>query len=365
MSLLAIPADELFRAVDAVRSGPRLFVWRRAGQLWAIRVLTGGIALLAATLLVGRAGETLVRNTGAATAVTFALGTIAGPLGPTMTEHDSAAALAFGAFLLAWRRPSVVAMAGALAGTAVLFEYQAALVCLLLACYAATTRGPHGLLRFVAGTVPPAVGLAAYNTSAFGSPWHFSYNYVANRYAALQQRGFFGIGKPTGRGFWFALRDHRGLIVLSPVALAASAGLVLLYRRRFRREAVTCIAVVLAFVLLDASYFDPYGGASPGPRFLVIALPFLALGLPDAFRRWPAPTAALALASLALITWDTFICQGIGMLQLEVVPATIWSRLGAPREVGLALVAITVVAAAAAAATSLLNLPRSSSEERP
>src|SRR3954447_13747727 len=197
MSLLAIPSYELFRAVDAARGGAQLPVWRREGQLWAIRVLTGGIGLLAVTLLVGRAGEALVAGRGAPVAVTFALGTIVGPLGPTMLEHDVAAAFGFGAFLLAWRRPALLVAAGAAAGTAVLFEYQAGLVCLVLAAYVAAGGGLRGLARFVAGAVPPAVVLGAYNTAAFGAPWRFSYDYVANRFARLQESGFFGIHVPS------------------------------------------------------------------------------------------------------------------------------------------------------------------------
>jgi hypothetical protein len=39
------------------------------------------------------------------------------------------------------------------------------------------------------------------------------------------------------------------------------------------------------------------GGGSPGPRFLIPMLPFLALGVAVAWRRWPGPTLALAVAS--------------------------------------------------------------------
>src|SRR5919201_6305238 len=44
---------------------------------------------------------------------------------------------------------------------------------------------------------------------------------------------------------------------------------------------------------LAAGYFDPLGGLSPGPRYFVPALPFLALGLADAYGRWPRATALL------------------------------------------------------------------------
>ena len=59
-------------------------------------------------------------------------------------------------------------------------------------------------------------------------------------------------------------------------------------------------------------YYDPYGGDSPGPRFFIPALPFLALGLAPAFARWRAPTAVLAAASVlastaVLLTWPAAV----------------------------------------------------------
>jgi hypothetical protein len=39
------------------------------------------------------------------------------------------------------------------------------------------------------------------------------------------------------------------------------------------------------------------GGGSPGPRFLIPTLPFLAIGIAYAWRRWPGPTMALAVPS--------------------------------------------------------------------
>jgi hypothetical protein len=348
MSVAALPAEEVLRAVDAARGGTGVHVWERRGQLWLLRVLTSGVALLAACLLVGRAAETLVAGTGAATAVTFGLGTTAGPLGPTLLAHVAAAALAFGAFVVAWRRPDRLAAAGALAGTAVLFEYQAALAALAVAAYVAA-RSWRGLVPFALGTLPPAALLALYNAVAFGSPLHFSYRYVANRFAAQQHAGFFGIGAPTAHGLQLMLVGPRGLLTLSPVLLAAAVGLWLLFRSGARREALACAAVTLAFAVLDSGYFDPYGGDAPGPRFVVCALPFLALGLPHAFRAAPLVVAALAAVSVALTTWGSFTWLGLVSLRLE---DTIWSRLGAPTAVGIALVAL------AASAAAILARPR-------
>jgi hypothetical protein len=172
---------------------------------------------------------------------------------------------------------------------------------------------------------------------------------VANHFAAQQHAGFFGIDVPTAHGLRLMLVGPRGLLTLSPVLAAAAVGLWLLYRSGMRREALACAAVTLAFGVVDSGYFDPYGGDAPGPRFFVCALPFLALGLPHAFRAARLVVSALAAVSIALTTWGSFTWMGLVPLRLE---DTIWSRLGAPTALGVALVAL------AAAAAALVARPR-------
>jgi hypothetical protein len=67
---------------------------------------------------------------------------------------------------------------------------------------------------------------------------------------------------------------------------------VLLWRQGFRAEALTCAAATVCFLLINAGYFLPYGGNSPGPRFFAPALPFLAVGLAPALRRAATPPPA-------------------------------------------------------------------------
>ena len=105
-------------------------------------------------------------------------------------------------------------------------------------------------------------------------------------------------------------------------------GLALLWRRGLRAEAAVCAGVTVGFLDLDLSYFDPYGGVSPGPRFFIPALPFLALGLPLALSAWRTLVTALIVVSVVasvavLLTWT----------HTEPAPAssysgTIWGQLG-------------------------------------
>ena len=299
MSLLALPAATLLRLPSADE-------WHHArdARVWAVRLLTSGVAFVLLAVAVGRVAEGLAPGAGGFALVSFGLGTLVAPLAATTFGHVTAAALAFGAFVLCTR--GRLAAAGLTAGAAVLVEYQAALVVLVLAAYAAL-RGWRPVARYSGAAAIPLAMLAAYNWRAFGSPLHLSYRYVTNRFAAEQASGLFGIRPPNLHGTYWVFAGDRGLLIASAVLVAAAAGLVLL-SRTYRAEALVCAAITLLFVAVNCGYFLPYGGTSPGPRFLVPALPFLAVGFGPAFARWPRAAATLAgvsiVATLALtLTW--------------------------------------------------------------
>jgi hypothetical protein len=351
MSFLAIPAFELERVAGIAKAPTE---WEAKGDfsLWLLRVLTSGVLFLVAVFVVGRIGERLVAGAGAATAGIFGAATLAAPLAPTFFEHDAAAACAIAAFAFAWlgRRPPALVLAGLWAGTAVLFQYATGLIAIALGVYCVWRHGRRAGW-YLLGAVPPALALGAYNWVAFDSPFHLSYRYVANAYTESQHHGLFGIGVPTLHGLREVLVGNRGLLVFSPVVLAAAVGLGLLWRRGERGEAALAGIVTVLFVLIDAGYFLPYGGGTPGPRFLAPALPFLALGLPIVLARWPRSTIALALASAVLTTVDAVTWGVRPSLDTSWIPSrneisrTVWVWLGPDRNVGALLVLVCALAA--------------------
>ncbi|MEP6977061.1 MAG: hypothetical protein ABI948_03320 [Thermoleophilia bacterium] len=359
ISFLAVPTVAAMHAAGA-RDAP----WRSEALLWIARVVTGGIAYLAALALVRLGAERLRRGTGDRAAVAFGLGTLALPLAGTTVGHLAAGALAFGAFLLVMARSRLsnrlLLGSGALAGTSVLFEYQAALAgAVVLAYVLVRSRSARSALLFVAGALPAAAVLAAYDWSAFGSPFHLSYRYVTEQFITEQRSGFFGIHAPRLHGVQELLMGRHGVFLEQPILVLAAAGLVLLWRRGLRTEALACGAVTLLFALLSAGYFDPYGGVSPGPRFLVPALPFLALGLADAFARWPRLTALVTVYSAAAMLVDA------GLWGPNPDFQTVWSQLGAPKTVGWALAVAPALAALTLALRPTLRPPAAATPPPP
>jgi len=313
LSVLELPV------ANVVHLPPVQHIWKPDRGLWAIRVLSSGIAFLLCMFLVGRVCEGIAAATGGAAAVSFGLGTFVSSLAALNFGHVPAATLGLAAFLLAWSgRPLV---AGLAAGALPLVEYQAGAIVLILLVYIGA-RGLRPAAVYAAGLVPGVALLAAYDTLAFGAPWHLSYRYVANGYVLAQERGFFGVGVPKLFSTYEVLSGREGLLVTSPIAGAGVVGLVLLARRHLH-EALVCGAVTLFFVLLNCSYFLPYGGFSPGPRFLIPALPFLALGFAPAFARLPRLTAVLAAISVVGSTALLLVWASGGP-----VGRTIWGGVG-------------------------------------
>jgi hypothetical protein len=251
----------------------RAVVWLLG--LWA--VVLPALALL---VLVRAAAERVAPGHGTAAAVVCGVGTLVLPYSTMLYSHVPAAALAFGAYVLATRERHF--LAGVLSGLAALVEYPVALVALVLVI---ATRS----WRVAAGAALGIAPLALYNLWAFGSPFEMSYDDVVGFEG--QEEGLFGVSLPDPGAAWDLLLSPKGLLVLTPVVAAGVYGLV-------RARLWVPLAIVLAIFLYDAAYYLPFGGDVPGPRFLVPALPFVALGIAVALRERLAATLALAAASV-------------------------------------------------------------------
>ena len=302
-----------------------------APMTWALGLLGVIAPALVLLVLVARCADRVAPGTGTAAALTLGTATLVLPFSTLYFSHVLSAMLAFAAFSLAWRerrrdegqRSGRLALAGLLAGFAITCEYPLAIAALVIGLYVVARRGPGLVGRggaYAAGVVAGTVPLLAYQWWAFGSPLHLAYeNAVAKTglsghdVLGLNDGGFFGITAPRLVDGLSLLFGGRGLVTLTPVLILAALGVIAMHRDGHRAEARAIGGLTFAFLFYNAGYWLPFGGGSPGPRFLIPILPFLAIGLGPAWRRWPAQTLALTVVSATTMIAATMSYPMIGV----------------------------------------------------
>lgn len=211
--------------------------------------------------------------------------------------HALSAFCLFGAFALLFLegRP---AAAGAFIGLAVLAEYPNVVPAAVLFACALARLSWKGTQQLLAGGLPFAIVLAIYDKLAFGSFFALSSAHESDSfYRTLAASGWFGIGVPSPAVLFRLLFDPaRGLFVFSPVLLIAFLGLRGASRSMSRDAFVALIATPLSILITFAGYPNWHGGWTAGARYLVPALPFLAVLI--AFASDTMPRALLLGASL-------------------------------------------------------------------
>ena len=201
-----------------------------------------------------------------------------------------------------------------LAGSAVVVEYPLAIVALALLGYvAAGTQVPRRLAAYASGCLIGVVPLAAYNTWAFGSPTTLSYTNVLNAPSGSgpptlgggNSTGFYGVALPDPRAALSLLFSEKGLLVVTPLCIAALFGLPALRRSGRRAGGAGLHRRSRAVPRLQRVVLPPLRRPGPGPRFLVPALPFLALPLAAALTRRLLTVLVVGLLSVGVMALAT------------------------------------------------------------
>lgn len=325
LALFALPAYELLKAVGAPELAFDSPAQRNDDEMiWAVGLWANVLPALLLLLLVRYLAERVEHGYGTAAAIIVGLGTLILPLGTMLFSHVLSALLGFAAFALLWRdrdgsaRLWRVGLAGLLLGYSMTVEYPLLFVAAVLGVYA-LSRGDviRRALTYAAGIAVGILPLALYDSWAFGSVWHVAYADLPPH-----QSGFFGIRLPSPTVAASLLFSSRGLLTLAPVLVLSLVGLVLLHRRGRRAEAYAIGAIALLYLLYNSGYYLPFGGAIPGPRFLVTMLPFLGVPLALACRRHPGPAIALGAASITAMVLATVTHPLVGY-QPETA---VWTR---------------------------------------
>jgi hypothetical protein len=303
---------------------------------WLASALSVGLVAALGCVVFFRAALALskgsVRSSLFAT-LAFGAGTLHFPYATMLFEHDLVAVALLTSFYLLLRvrdgAPSRAGLAGLAAGAAVSASYVAAAVVPVLVAYlAARRREARAIAWFAAGAAVPCLLLAVYHAACFGSPLSTPYAFENPAFHSTGARllSIFGAPDPAV-GFALLFSPFRGLFFSSPVLLMGACFLgAMLRRREHRAEALACAAVAAVFLVVNASFNGWHGGAALGPRYLVPAIPFLALPLVFAFGRMRAAAAVLAALSAVLMLLGTAVdpqCP-LGVLPIAPVEGPLW-----------------------------------------
>jgi len=262
--------------------------------------------------------------------IAYALGSLAYTYGLLYFGHQLTAVCLMGSFLAIegsrraeHRQCWLLALAGFLAGMAVLVEYPSALAALPLGLYVLwiSARRWRSVLVFGLSSLPPQLLLLWYHKVCFGSPFAIGYrNNVSAQFNQWTARGFMGVSVPTWDGFWGSLiSPARGLFVFSPFLLLAFYGMAKVWRKPELERPTRLIAILtILYVMFAASFVYEGWGWTVGPRHITALAAFLippvAVALAELGRRGPAWRGvgvglcilSVVITSLATITYPHF-----------------------------------------------------------
>ena len=214
-------------------------------------------------------------------ALTFAFGTYIWAYSSVFFAHVPAALFLFLAFV---RRdnPWIAGVASALA---VLCNY-ASLPAVIAIMILFVVERRSGIAKFVAAGLPFAILLLAYQALCFGSPLRTALEATTSNFRTPGALLGFLNAPRFDVLIAILVSRYRGLFFLSPVLVLALGGAMIMVRNRVRlRELATCAAVFASFLLVNISFNGWHGGSAIGPRYLLPAIPFLALPMMYAIDR--------------------------------------------------------------------------------
>jgi hypothetical protein len=310
---------------------------------WWARLLAGVVPVLAiAAVAWGRMRSAYGGPISSAAVLLFVFGTPMFSYGRLFYGHALAAALLFvGTAMIergsAQARRAQLAFGGMLAASAIVVEYGAAFAGIPIAIMLSwpLLRRAGGLSRplaaelaavALAGALVPVMLLVAYQSAAFGSAFATGYHHAADPgFAQLHGQGLLGLGAPR----WDNVITHllsldAGLLVWSPLVVVGCVGLARLARHGGDLQRVARLQLgIFAVVLIMGLGLSFEGGWRVGPRYLVVAMPMLILGIAEFLNTWrDHPRAWLAAVAMGLLgvaaSWS---------LLANTLAATLWPHI--------------------------------------
>ncbi len=330
--LLAVPAYLAYRSVggDALPAGfpDGRFQEGTHYGLWWVTIWSSTIPAVGLALVVRRIVARTHPKVATQVALAIVLGTTILPFAGWLFGHVLAALCVAGAWALVRdereeRSPLRPFGAGCLLGIGIGTEYTVALIAVLVLVHVALSRSWRRVVALSAGTVVGTVPLLVYNWLVFDNPLETSYQGNLKNFEGAGALGVYNLQGPRLEEVGKALFGQRGLFVLTPIVAVAVVGAVLAIgqRTQVRRDAIIALAALVGMVVVSTG-IDGLGGDSPGPRYLIPALPLLAVPLAAIWQRVPLVCAITAVFGAAWM-WIASIADP-GLSTTYSTPLRLW-----------------------------------------
>jgi len=251
-------------------------------NLW-ISVFWNGVAALALLRNLPRLGVHSARGA-AVVATVYSLATVVLPFGCTEWGHSTAAAfLTMGTLDLADGSRERRLRAGLWLGMAVLTEYLAAVSLVAGAIFILLSGDGRSarLGRLAIGAALPLAALLLYQKISFGS--YFTTAPSLSNPIFLQPgkiAGLFSLPSPE-RLLRLLFGRERGMFWQMPILIACVPGAVWWYRSGRRAFPTLALATIVLYALSISALDTFQGGRTTSMRYMIIALPFFCMLLPD------------------------------------------------------------------------------------
>jgi len=205
-------------------------------------------------------------------------------------------------------------LSGILLGYAVITEYPAAFIVLILGLYLLFILWKKKMwldlklyLLLALGAAIPLAAFILYNHSVYGTLLAIGYSdETVPSFRTVESTGLMGIGLPKLQILFFmTFHTTMGIFWQSPILLLAFIGWFGMLRDpQNRPEAIFSFSAILLYFLLLSGYYAWWGGLAFTPRHIIPVLPFFGIPLaflPKKFRRAAFVLGVLSIAQMFVV----------------------------------------------------------------
>lgn len=240
--------------------------------------------VVAALALLGRLPRLGVhsREGAAVVALVYSFATLVLPYGCSLWGHSTAAAfITLGTLDVAEGSRTRCLSGGLWLGMAALTEYLAALSLAAAMVYvlAGSDRWERAW-KLLTGSAAPVAALLLYHELAFGNYFTTAASLSTPFVQPEKVGGYFGLPS-AGNLLYMLFGPGRGFFWQTPILLLAAVGIVPWYRSGRRAFLALALANIVLYSLSIAALDFYQGGVTTSMRYMIVAVPFFCVLLPD------------------------------------------------------------------------------------